>query len=96
MDLQRVMRSLRVILWGVAVVAVLLSVLVAFDAIATHFEAQAWQAGVLRAVGLRTAVVWRALLHQGVLLGGAAVLLGIPAGIALGRALVPLVAATAA
>jgi putative ABC transport system permease protein len=96
MDLQRVMRSLRLILWGVAVVAVLLSALVAFDAIATHFEAQAWQAGVLRAVGLRTAVVWRELLKQGVLLGGAAVLLGVPAGVALGRALVPLVAVTAA
>jgi putative ABC transport system permease protein len=96
MDLQRVMRSLQVILWGVAVVAVLLSALVAFDAIATHFEAQAWQAGVLRAVGLRTAVVWRELLKQGALLGGAAVLLGVPAGVALGWALVPLVAVTAA
>jgi putative ABC transport system permease protein len=96
MDLQRVMRSLRAILWGVAVVAVLLSALAAFDAIATHFEAQAWQAGVLRAVGLRTVVVWRELLKQGALLGGAAVLLGIPAGVALGWALVPLVAVTAA
>ena len=96
MDLQRVMRSLRLILWGVAVVAVLLSALVAFDAIATHFEAQAWQAGVLRAVGLRTSTVWRELVQEGVLLGGAAVLLGVPLGVALGRALVPLVAVTAA
>ena len=96
MDLQRVMRSLRLILWGVAVVAVLLSALVAYDATATHFEAQAWQAGVLRAVGLRTAVVWRGLLAQAALLGGAAVLVGLPAGVALGRALVPLVAVTAA
>ena len=68
------MRSLQVILWGVAVVAVLLSALVAFDAIATHFEAQAWQAGVLRAVGLRTAVVWRELLKQAAVLGGAVIL----------------------
>lgn len=96
MDLRRVMRAFQIILWGVALVALLLGVLVAFDALATHFEAHAWQAGVLRAVGLRTATVWRELLKQALLLGVAGVGAGVPAGIALGRALVPLVNVTAA
>lgn len=96
MDLRRVIRSQEIILWAVAVVAVLLSALVAFDTLATHFETQTWQAGVLRAVGVRTPAVWTEFLKQGLLLGAAGVAIGVPAGIANGAYFVPIIAASAA
>ncbi|MEO8602891.1 MAG: FtsX-like permease family protein [bacterium] len=95
-DLYAVMRSMRVLLQAVGLVALGAACLIAFNRLSAVFEERTWQLGVLRAVGVGRRAVWSALLKESVLLGAASVAIGIPAGILLGRALLPLVAATAA
>jgi putative ABC transport system permease protein len=96
MGLSRATRPIQAVLWGSALIGMVLGFLVAFGRLAAEFEARAWQMGVLRAVGLRTAVVQRELLKAGLLLGIAGVLLGIPLGVGLGHLLLPVVAMSAA
>jgi len=95
-DLQRVMSSLAVMLKAVSLVGLCAAFLIIFNRLSTVFERRAWQLGVLRAVGLRSGAVWRELLKESLVLGGAGVLLGIPLGVAVGRVLLPAVATTAA
>src|SRR5262249_59206412 len=64
--------------------------------LSTVFEARTWQIGVLRALGLRQRVAWRELLKESVVIGAAGVAVGIPSGLALGRLLLPVIAASAA
>jgi putative ABC transport system permease protein len=91
-DLTRVIRSFQLLLWGVALILLVVCFLIAFNRLATHFEARAWQAGTLRAVGVRRAAVWRELLKESLVVGGLGVVLGLPLGVALGRWLLPLIA----
>jgi putative ABC transport system permease protein len=95
-DVERVKHAMEVMLWGAAVIALGMSFLIAAGGLAAHFDARAWQAGVLRAVGVRRGVVLRQLLQQALLIGAAGVGAGVPAGIALGRLAAPMVATTAA
>jgi putative ABC transport system permease protein len=96
LDLERMIGSLRVMLYGVASIGVVLCFLVAFSHLSTEMEARAWQAGVLRAAGVRASAVWRELLAESLVLGGAGVVIGIPLGIALARLALPMVATTTA
>ena len=91
-DLGRVTESLRIALEALGVFGLVAAFLIMFNRLSTVFEERAWQLGVLRAVGLRTGTVWRALLGEALLLGAAGAALGVPLGIALGRLLVPLIA----
>jgi ABC-type lipoprotein release transport system permease subunit len=70
--------------------------LIAFNRLSTVFEVRAWQIGVLRALGVRQRVAWREPLQGSVVIGAAGVALGIPSGLALGRLLLPVIAASAA
>jgi putative ABC transport system permease protein len=95
-DLHRIMQSLQVMLRGMGLVGLVAAFLIAFNRLSTVFEGRGWQLGVLRAVGLRTRTVWWELLKESLLLGAAGVLVGIPAGMALGRLVLPIIATTTA
>jgi putative ABC transport system permease protein len=95
-DLHKAMQSLHVLLDGVGVVALIAAFLIAFNRLSGVFEARAWQIGVLRAAGVRTRTVWWELVKESLVLGAAGVLLGIPTGVVLGRALLPAIASATA
>lgn len=95
-DLRTVLRSMQVLLQGVSLVALGAAFIIAFSRLSMCFAERTWQLGVLRAVGVRRRAVWWELLKESQLLGLLGVALGIPAGILLGRALLPLVATTMA
>lgn len=95
-DLRSVLRSMQLLLQGVSLVALAAAFLIAFSRLSMCFAERTWQLGVLRAVGVRRRAVWWELLKESQLLGLAGVALGLPAGLLLGRALLPLVATTMA
>jgi putative ABC transport system permease protein len=95
-DLHRVMQSLQLMMQGIGVVGVLAAFLIAFNRLASVFDARTWQLGMMRAVGVSAGAVWRELLMESLLVGVAGVAIGIPIGIALGRFLLPVVATTTA
>src|SRR5436190_370176 len=95
-DLRRVTDSLGVALQALGLFGLVAAFLLTFNRLSTVFEERAWQLGVLRAVGLRTGAVWRALLGESLLVGAAGVALGIPFGLGLGRLLVPVIATASA
>lgn len=95
-DLNRVMRSMHVVLRAVGLLALAAAFLIAFNRLATLFDERAWQHGVLRAVGARRRAVWWELLKEGFILGACGVALGIPIGIGLARVLLPAIATTTA
>src|SRR5436190_1981026 len=95
-DLRRVTDSLRIALQALGLFGLVAAFLITFNRLSTVFEERAWQLGVLRAVGLRTGAVWRALLRESLLVGAAGVALGIPFGLGLGRLLVPVIATASA
>ena len=95
-DLRTVLRSMQVLLQGVSLVALGAAFIIAFSRLSMCFAERTWQLGVLRAVGVRRRAVWWELLKESQLLGLAGVALGLPAGILMGRALLPLVATTMA
>ena len=95
-DLRAVLRSMQVLLQGVSLVALGAAFIIAFSRLSMCFAERTWQLGVLRAVGVRRRAVWWELLKESQLLGLAGVALGLPAGVLLGRALLPLVATTMA
>src|SRR5206468_2601180 len=70
-DLRRVTDSLRVALQALGLFGLVAAFLITFNRLSTVFEERAWQLGVLRAVGLRTGAVWRALLGESLLVGAA-------------------------
>ena len=95
-DIHRVMQSLQVGLAGVGLVALVSAFLIAFNRLSTLFEGRMWQLGILRAVGARTGVVWLELVKESLVLGAAGVIVGVPLGIAIGYALLPVIATTTA
>jgi putative ABC transport system permease protein len=95
-DLQRVMRALPVTLDSMGLFCLVAAFLIAFNRLSTVFEARTWQLGVLRALGVRQRVARRELLKESVVIGALGVAFGIPAGLALGRLLLPVIAASAA
>ena len=95
-DLRTVLRSMQVLLQGVSLVALGAAFIIAYARLSMCFAERTWQLGVLRAVGVRRRAVWWELLKESQILGLLGVALGIPAGILLGRALLPLVATTMA
>ena len=94
--LGRVLWSMRVVLSGAALTILVTAFLIAFNSLATLFEARAWQLGVLCAVGVRQRAVWWELVKESLLLGGLGVVLGIPAGIANAHLFLPMIATAAA
>ena len=95
-SLQTVTYALRVMLRAAGLLGLLAAFLIAFNRLATVFGARVEQLAILRAVGVRTGVLWRELVKEGLLVGGAGVAIGLPLGIALGRLLLPVIATTTA
>ncbi len=93
-DLGKVIQSVRLLLQAAGLVVLVAAFLIAFNRLATVFEQRAWQLGVLHAIGVREAVVRHELVKEGLVLGVAGVALGLPGGVALGRALLPVIAST--
>src|SRR5262249_10775430 len=71
-DMQKVLRSLEVMLQAVGLLGLVAAFLIAFNRLGTVFEARAWQLGVLRAVGAPPRSVWWGLLKESLPIGGAA------------------------
>ena len=95
-DLHRVMRSVQVVLQGVGLLALVAAFLIVFNRLSAAFEGRLWQAGVMRAMGLRPATVCKELLSESLLLGAGGVLLGLPLGVALAQGMLPIIATTTA
>ncbi len=74
------------------VLAVLAGLVICYSRLTATFEARAWEAGLLRAVGLRRSVVFGELLKESVFLGAAGTVIGIPLGLLVGRVGLPLMA----
>lgn len=70
--------------------------IIAFSALSALFEERAWEIGVLRAIGLGRAVIWRNLVLEALLIGVPGVLVGIPCGLLYAHVVIPLVATAAA
>ncbi|HUE31180.1 MAG TPA: ABC transporter permease, partial [Verrucomicrobiae bacterium] len=95
-DVRRVTESLRTALQALGLFGLVAAFLITFTRLSTVFEERAWQLGVLRAVGVRTSALWRALIGESLLVGAVGVALGIPLGLGLGRLLVPVIATASA
>ncbi len=88
-DLHKVMRAFHALLAALDLVGIGAAFLIAFNGLSTLFEARAWQLGVLRAVGVSPRAVWWELVKEGLLLGVAGVVVGIPAGIGFAHLVLP-------
>ena len=95
-DLHAVMRSLQVLLQALGLVALVAAFMIAFNRLTTIFEERVWQLGVLRALGPRRRAVCWELVKESLMLGAVGVTLGVLLGIGLGRAILPVIAATTA
>lgn len=91
LDLHKVIRSIQILLHAVSVFGLFAAFLIAFSRLSTVFESRVAQLAVLRAVGVRARRVWFELLKESLVVALAGIGLGIPAGIALGHAILPLI-----
>jgi putative ABC transport system permease protein len=83
--IRRTVGGFQAMLTAFALLAVLAGFVICYSRLGAIFEARTWEVGLLRAVGLRRAVVFRELLKESLLLGAAGTAIGVPAGILLGR-----------
>lgn len=95
-DLHAVVRSLQLFLEAVGLVALAAAFLIAFNRLVAVFEERTWQLGVMRAIGVARRSMCLELIKESAVLGAMSVALGIPAGMMLGRAILPAIAATTA
>src|SRR5262245_30413069 len=76
--------------------AVVAGFVICYSRLGAIFEARTWEVGLLRAGGLRRAVVFRELLKESVLLGVAGAIVGIPLGVLVAKLALPFLATTTA
>ncbi len=79
--IRKTVRGFQAILTAFSVVAVLSGFVICYSRLRVVLEARTWEVGLLRAIGLRRSVVFTELLKEGVLLGVAGAIIGIPIGI---------------
>jgi putative ABC transport system permease protein len=96
LDLQRLLRSVQTMLQAVGVFGLFAAFLIAYSRLSTVFAERVGQLAVLRAVGVRSRRVWWELVKESALIAVAGIALGVPAGILLGHALLPVIATTTA
>jgi putative ABC transport system permease protein len=96
LDLQRVMRSLDVLLQAVGLIGLVIAYLVAFNGISSGFERRAWQLGVLAAIGARPSTIWRVQMKEALILGIGSVALGVVFSIGLAHVFLPVLMTTTA
>jgi len=95
-DLNRVTRTFRMFLRCLALIGVLAAFLIVFGRLSAVFNEQAWQLGVMHAVGVPPLRNWIELLKQAVLFACAGIALGLPIGALIGHWFQPLVVQTVA
>ena len=95
-DLNRVMQSLEIMLQAMGLVGLVAAFLIAFSRLTTVYDARTWQLGILRAGGVRSWALWRELTKEGLALGIAGVVLGVPVGVGVAHLLFPLIVKTVA
>jgi putative ABC transport system permease protein len=95
-NLQKVMRSIQTLMRFVGLLGIVAAFLIAFSRLTTVFETRMTQLAILRACGVRRHRVWWELPKESALVGLIGVIVGIPIGIGLGRALLPIIATTTA
>jgi putative ABC transport system permease protein len=91
-DLHQLMRSPQLLTRGMSLLGLLAAFLIAFSTLASVFERRTWEHAVIRAVGVSRRSVWWELTKESLLIAGPAIVFGIPLGIVLGHALLPLIA----
>src|SRR5262249_10059534 len=91
-DLHQLMRSPQLLTRGMSLLGLLAAFLIAFSTLASVFEHRTWEHAVIRAVGVSRRSVWWELTKESLLIAGPAVAFGIPLGVGLGYALLPLIA----
>jgi len=96
LDLHKVMRSVQTLLQAVGIFGLFAAFLIAYSRLSAVFEARVGQLAILRAVGVRMRRVRWELLKESALVAFAGIVLGVPAGIALGHGLLPVIATTTA
>lgn len=72
--------AFQAILDAIAAMGLVLAALITSNRLSTVYQARLWEMGVLRALGMRPAVLVRALVAESALLSLAGVLLGLPLG----------------
>jgi len=94
MDLQKVMAAVQTLLSAVGLLGLVAAALIAVSRLGSVFEARTWELAVLRAAGLRSSRVAWELGKEALAVGIAGTSLGLLLGVALGRAILPIVART--
>ena len=93
---RRTVAGFQAMLTAFALLAVLAGFVICYSRLAAVLEARTWEAGLLRAVGLRRSVVFRELLKESILIGAVGTGVGLVAGSAIGRLALPAVATATA
>jgi putative ABC transport system permease protein len=94
--IRKTVGGFQAMLTAFSLLAVVAGFVICYSRLGAIFEARTWEVGVLRAVGLRRAVVFGELLKESLLLGGVGTLLGILLGTVIGQFGLPVVARTTA
>jgi len=89
-DLHKVIQSSQALAQGVGLLGLVAGFLIAFSRLTNVFEARTGDLAVLRAVGVRSTRVFWELAKEGLLMAAGGIAFGIPLGIALGYALLPI------
>jgi putative ABC transport system permease protein len=93
---RRSVGGFQTMLTAFSLLAVVAGFVVCYSRLQVIVAARTWEAGLLRAVGLRRMAVFAELLKESLLLGVAGAILGIPLGLVIGRVGVPYLATTTA
>lgn len=75
-----------------SLLAVVAGFVICYSRLGAIFEARTWEVGVLRAVGMRRAVVFSELLKESLLLGGIGTTVGVVVGFLIAKYALPVVA----
>lgn len=90
--LRKAIAGFQAMMTAFGILAVLAGLVICYGRLTAAFEARAWEGGLLRAVGLRRSVLFGEVLKESLLLGAAGTLLGVPLGLLIGHAGLPLMA----
>jgi putative ABC transport system permease protein len=94
--IRRTVGGFQAMLGAFSLLAVVAGFVICYSRLQAIITGRTWEAGLLRAIGVRRSAVFAELLKESLLLGMAGAALGIPLGLFIGRVGIPLVATTTA
>jgi putative ABC transport system permease protein len=94
--LRRTIAGFQAMITAFGFLAVLAGFVVCYSRLQSIVAARTWEAGLLRAIGIRRLGVFAELLKESLLVGATGAALGLPAGLIVARFGIPFVAATTA